>query len=203
LTLSDKLRNLEVESFGFPTANDRGVPASGIVRGGIAGGCAIIEATKIYGHFTTNGFSGSPVWVEGSRMTGVVGMVVSAEEEKRTAYIIPTALLIRFLNRRPDLRYRIRPALTNVDPPPADFLPRPKEFALLLKFLLDTDRKNPIAITTALKGAGGYGKTTLARAACHDSRVILAFPGGILSVTLGKEPGDLTGRVLDLIEYIE
>ncbi|MBW2647649.1 MAG: hypothetical protein JRE23_16040 [Deltaproteobacteria bacterium] len=57
-------------------------------------------------------------------------------------------------------------------------------------------------ITAALSGAGGYGKTTLAKALCHDERILEAFYDGILWVTLGENPGDLTGRVQDLIEIL-
>jgi hypothetical protein len=49
-------------------------------------------------------------------------------------------------------------------------------------------RENPIAITTALQRAGGYGKTTLAIALCHDDRIIGAFDDGILWITLGQQP---------------
>jgi len=48
-------------------------------------------------------------------------------------------------------------------------------------------------------GAGGYGKTTLAKALCHDEAIQEAFDDGILWVTLGESPGDLTGKVEDLI----
>lgn len=82
---------------------------------------------------------------------------------------------------------------------PADFVPRPAEFDQLLSLLLDRQRGEPVAITAALRGAGGYGKTTLARALCHDERVQEAFNDGILWVTLGENPGNLTGRVEDLI----
>ena len=40
---------------------------------------------------------------------------------------------------------------------------------------------------SALQGAGGFGKTTLAAALCHDDDVKLAFGDGILWVTLGAE----------------
>ncbi len=42
----------------------------------------------------------------------------------------------------------------------------------------------------ALTGAGGFGKTTLARQVCHDRRIRAMFPDGILWVTLdtGGEP---------------
>lgn len=82
---------------------------------------------------------------------------------------------------------------------PEGFVQRPDEFERLLKLLCDERREEPIAITAALRGAGGYGKTTLARALCHDERIQDAFDDGILWVTLGENPGDLTGRVEDLI----
>ena len=82
---------------------------------------------------------------------------------------------------------------------PEGFVRRPGEFDRLLKLLVDERREEPVAITAALKGAGGYGKTTLAKALCHDERIQDAFDDGILWVTLGENPGDLTGRVEDLI----
>ncbi len=65
--------------------------------------------------------------------------------------------------------------------------------------LLDKQREEPVAITAALRGAGGYGKTTLARALCHDDRIQEAFDDGILWVTLGENPGNILGKVEDLI----
>ena len=50
------------------------------------------------------------------------------------------------------------------------------------------DRLNPLAITTALQGAGGFGKTTLAAAMCHDDDVVTGFDDGILWATLGERP---------------
>ncbi len=44
------------------------------------------------------------------------------------------------------------------------------------------------SVKTALQGAGGYGKTTLAIALCHDDRVIDAFDDGILWFALGQHP---------------
>ena len=51
---------------------------------------------------------------------------------------------------------------------PEDFVARPEEFNKLLAMLVDTERSEPLAITAALRGAGGYGKTTLAKALCHN-----------------------------------
>jgi WD40 repeat protein len=82
---------------------------------------------------------------------------------------------------------------------PVGFVPRPREMALLVDQLLDRGREEPVALTAALRGAGGFGKTVLARALCHEEAIQNAFDDGILWVTLGERPGDLTARVEDLI----
>ena len=85
---------------------------------------------------------------------------------------------------------------------PPDFVPRPHELDALIRKLLDEKREEPIAITAALRGAGGYGKTTMAQALCHDERIRQAFDDGILWVTLGGNPGNLVDKVVDLIETL-
>jgi len=82
---------------------------------------------------------------------------------------------------------------------PADYVARPQEFVALIEKLLDQRREEPIAITAALRRTGGYGKTTMAKALCHDERIQQAFDDGILWVTLGEHPGNLVGKVEDLI----
>src|SRR6266852_668317 len=85
---------------------------------------------------------------------------------------------------------------------PADYVPRPREYEALIEKLLDQRREEPVAITAALRGAGGYGKTTMARVLCHDEHVQQAFDDGILWVALGENPGNLVGKVVDLIETL-
>jgi NB-ARC domain/TIR domain/APAF-1 helical domain/WD domain, G-beta repeat len=87
---------------------------------------------------------------------------------------------------------------------PEDYVERPDEFDKLRAQLLDADRGQPIAVTTALKGAGGFGKTTLAKALCHDEAVRDAFADGILWVTLGQTPKEakLVEHISDLIEKL-
>ena len=69
---------------------------------------------------------------------------------------------------------------------PPDYVVREEELEKLRAALLDPAREEPVAITAALKGAGGYGKTTLARALGHDEQIQDAFTDGILWVTLGE-----------------
>lgn len=69
-----------------------------------------------------------------------------------------------------------------------DLVERPAEAGAIVQMLLDRERVNPLAITTALQGAGGFGKTTLATAICHDDDIVVAFDDGILWATLGQRP---------------
>ena len=85
---------------------------------------------------------------------------------------------------------------------PDVFVRRPRELEQLVASLLDRTGEEPVAITAALKGAGGYGKTTLARAICHEEAIQNAFDDGILWVTLGEQPGDVQSHVVDLIEVL-
>ncbi|MCB8980698.1 MAG: hypothetical protein H6657_25080 [Ardenticatenaceae bacterium] len=70
--------------------------------------------------------------------------------------------------------------------PPDDFVQRPQEYEQLITHLLGED-KQTVAITATLQGAGGFGKTTLAQAICHDERILDAYPDGILWTTVGED----------------
>ena len=48
-----------------------------------------------------------------------------------------------------------------------------------------------VGVTTGLVGAGGFGKTTLARMLAHDPRVRAEFSGGVVWVTVGEDAGAL------------
>ncbi len=78
---------------------------------------------------------------------------------------------------------------------PEYFTDRPNEFGQLKNLLLSADSKEPVAITTALSGAGGFGKTTLATALCHDEEIVQNFDDGILWVTLGQNPNVMSNLV--------
>ncbi len=83
--------------------------------------------------------------------------------------------------------------------PPEDFVPRPREFEALKTQLLDAKGDAVAAITAALRGAGGYGKTTLAKALAHDPDIQDAYFDGILWAELGEKPERLLATLSDLI----
>lgn len=94
----------------------------------------------------------------------------------------------------------LHPSLT-IEALPQDYVHRPEAFNTLKKSILQRDGQSLTAITSALKGAGGYGKTTLAKALCHDPEIQASFPSGIFWITLGEnlKPGDLVSKVKELI----
>ncbi|MDB6174113.1 MAG: afsR [Chthoniobacteraceae bacterium] len=87
---------------------------------------------------------------------------------------------------------------------PTGFVARPDEYEPLLKLLLGDEDLTPVSITTALHGTGGYGKTTLATALCHDPNVRAAFPDGILWATLGHHasPASIQRELTKLYEAV-
>ena len=84
---------------------------------------------------------------------------------------------------------------------PENYVARPVEIDELLEYFLDDLHENPTATSVALLGGGGFGKTTLATALCHDDRVINAYDEGILWVSLGKSP-DLLAEVTKVYRAI-
>jgi len=76
-------------------------------------------------------------------------------------------------------------------PPPDQRVPdwvieRPTEMARAIAALTSA-RAGTVGITTALQGAGGFGKTTLAKMVCADRRVRRHFGGRVHWVTVGRD----------------
>ncbi|MEM7032005.1 MAG: NB-ARC domain-containing protein [Chloroflexota bacterium] len=79
------------------------------------------------------------------------------------------------------------PFINTAPHPDNRFVKRPEPFEQMKTYLLNQGDQ-PVALTTAFQGGGGFGKTILAQVLCHDEAVINRFPGGILWFELGKEP---------------
>jgi WD40 repeat protein len=81
---------------------------------------------------------------------------------------------------------------------------RPAEAGQVITALMAGGRR-PVGITTGLHGAGGFGKTTLARVVCADRRVRHRFRGGIFLVTVGRDvrgAAAVAAKVSDVIKAV-
>jgi hypothetical protein len=85
--------------------------------------------------------------------------------------------------------------------PPRGFVDRPELTAMLKANLLDS-KGDAVALTAALKGAGGFGKSAPANHLCHDADIQDAYVDGVLHVEIGGKPDDLLSRIADLIEIV-
>jgi len=89
--------------------------------------------------------------------------------------------------------------------PPETFIHRQEYDEVLAALCPGTEavQSMSVGITTALRGAGGFGKTALAQAICQDPQVRQTYPAGILWTTMGEDI-DANGRlarVRDLIRW--
>jgi WD40 repeat protein len=84
--------------------------------------------------------------------------------------------------------------------PPVDRMVERPELGGRLLAALTRPGPAEVGLTTALQGAGGFGKTTLAAWACHRPEVERRYPGGLLWATIGQEVhgADLAEKVNDL-----
>ncbi len=119
------------------------------------------------------------------------------------AYTSIGADLVRLVPGWPPIPSPTHPRLFQARDLPKGYVPRSKAFNMIKHLLLHQRGSQTTAITTALRGAGGFGKTTLALALCHDAEIQVAFPDGILWVELGEQqprPLDVLNGVLASLE---
>jgi WD40 repeat protein len=80
---------------------------------------------------------------------------------------------------------------------------RPEIMAKLL-YAVKTRSNAAVGLTTALEGAGGFGKTTLAAEACRRLQREAAFPEGVIWITIGEKVfgAELAEKINSLCEVI-
>jgi WD40 repeat protein/cellulose biosynthesis protein BcsQ len=83
----------------------------------------------------------------------------------------------------------------NVPPTPSPYVPRPDELEKVVAALVEKRHIGSGAPVVGLYGPRGSGKTVLASAVCHEPRVRDTFKGGVLWVTLGAKPVNLSKLV--------
>jgi WD40 repeat protein len=87
--------------------------------------------------------------------------------------------------------------------PPDSFVQRPAVYHRLVKELTDPGSFGPVAISTALPGVRGFGKTTLAEAVCGDPQILEAFPDGVVWVSLASDQADGSLSGLETIRRLD
>jgi Trypsin-like peptidase domain/inactive STAND len=105
LASSDVMAGTGFNTFGFPKDYDKGQPADGVTKGSIGDGCVVIEDPAKIGYFIASGFSGAPVWSNDT----VIGMIVKTDKKiLRTAYMIPSSLLSKYVKSRTESKLRAK-----------------------------------------------------------------------------------------------
>lgn len=93
------------------------------------------------------------------------------------------------------------PPPPSAQPIPGWVVPRPKQLRLLVKAICGR-RTRTVAVTTALTGAGGFGKTVLAGLVAGHWRVRRRFHGRVYWMTLGRDATDRDALALKVNELV-
>jgi WD40 repeat protein len=85
----------------------------------------------------------------------------------------------------------------SVPPLRGDEVARPELSEALTAAVLSPDM-SAVGVAAGLVGAGGFGKTTLARMVAHDVRVRAEFSGGVVWLTIGEDAAgpELAGKLI-------
>lgn len=91
-----------------------------------------------------------------------------------------------------------------VQKPPKWVVERPVEVDQVVT-AVRKGRAGPVGMTTAVHGAGGFGKTTLVKMVRADPRVLRRFRGRVYWVTLGRDASSVgvVEKVNDLIRRVD
>ncbi len=120
--------------------------------------------------------------------------------------VAAVAAVLVLVPRKPEVEVLPEPeaALPPEPEVPEWVVDRPAELVAVINALVDT-RAGMVGITTGLYGAGGFGKTVLAKMACADRRVWQWFGGRTYLVTVGRDvrgAAAIAAKVNDVIKLV-
>ncbi|MER8068165.1 serine protease [Streptomyces sp. NPDC094034] len=167
-----------VRTFGFPARHADGVWHAGVLRARQGAGWLQVERAAGSNHAISRGFSGAPVWDE--RLGAAVGMVVAADPQQPSAFLIPTGELLLAV---PSLREAVLP------PSPFRGLSAFQESDSEVFHGRDEESDEVAALVTehpvvTVFGPSGCGKSSLVRAGVvprlrkAGHAVVIVRPGG-------------------------
>jgi len=114
------------------------------------------------------------------------------------ASLVAAAAAVVLVPRKPEVALPPDPEV------PEWVVDRPAELGAVVKALVDAG-EGTVGITTGLYGAGGFGKTVLARMACADRRVRRWFGGRVYIVAVDRdvrEAAAIAAKVNDVIKLV-
>jgi WD40 repeat protein len=143
------------------------------------------------------------VWVS----QGLASAAVWAAPLAAAATIVGAwAAVAALMPRTPSvLRPQVEVPLPPEPQAPDGVVARPAELTAVVRALVGDGQAGTVGITTGLYGAGGFGKTTLARMVCADPQVRRYFEGRVHLVTVGRDVRTLAAvaaKVNDVIKLV-
>jgi hypothetical protein len=134
--------------------------------------------------------------------SGVTTATVTSPSELETALLQALVELAREDAQRPG-RAAGGP-VWSVPPLRGDEVERAEVAKALVAAVLAPDA-GAVGVTTGLVGAGGFGKTTLARMVCHDPRVRAEFSDGVAWVGVGEDASgpQLAGSIISVARLFD
>ncbi|WP_433296304.1 NB-ARC domain-containing protein [Actinoplanes sp. CA-030573] len=99
----------------------------------------------------------------------------------------------------------LRDLIPAAQQPESWMVDRPAEIGAVVRALCRRHGPSTVGVTTAVQGAGGFGKSTVARMVRADRRLLRTFGGRVYWVTVGRDVrrGALAEKVNDLVRQIE
>jgi WD40 repeat protein len=122
------------------------------------------------------------------------------EQAERVLEILEKNFGLRSSRKARNVPYSTAPELNR-------YVPREHEYEQIKQALLNNHETSAVGIqgTAALRGTGGFGKTTLAKAICADEEVRTAFPDGIYWLQLNEHAtrDAALGKLNDFLRWLD
>ncbi len=192
--------------FGGTQKNPSGDWVHGNLRGLNANGWLQAES-KVSSISVDKGFSGSPVWDD--NVNGIIGLVAEKYDNNNLSFIIPNQRIEELLiknglsNIFKSVHYTKSKISFNFHRTPIKRLQKEHEIISDLRKMVQNEVNEKILI---LKGAGGYGKTTIANSIKDEQQIISLFKDGIFWINFQtskqKSKDYFLGKIEELIRTI-
>ncbi len=97
-------------------------------------------------------------------------------------------------------------SVNTADEVPAGTVRRTEKLEEVKQLILarSADATTPeVGVATGIRGAGGFGKTTLALMLAHDHDIQHAFPDGVLWATIGEDSAGVVQHLNDMTSALQ